>query len=140
PFRRSGKAVRRAGRRLGMRSEASLRFEKETDPAAVVPALDRAAALIAELAGGRIAPGITEAKAAVREPRRVSVTLEKTNRHLGTALSAGEVGDIFRRLHFSYELADGRFDVTVPTRRGDISRDVDLIEEVARIYGYDRIP
>ena len=136
----SGKAVRRAGRRLGMRSEASLRFEKETDPAAVVPALDRAAALIAELAGGRIAPGITEAKAAVREPRRVSVTLEKTNRHLGTALSAGEVGDIFRRLHFSYELADGRFDVTVPTRRGDISRDVDLIEEVARIYGYDRIP
>jgi len=136
----SGRSVRRTSRRLGMRSEASLRFEKETDPAAVVPALNRAAALIAQLAGGRIAPGVSEAKASVRTPRTVSVTLEKTNRHLGTNLSAEEVGAIFDRLAFPYERQGDRFAVTVPTRRGDISRDVDLIEEIARIYGYDRIP
>jgi phenylalanyl-tRNA synthetase beta chain len=136
----SGKSVRRTSRRLGLRSEASLRFEKEADPAAVIPALNRAAALIAELAGGRIAPGISEATASVREPAAVQVTLEKTNRLLGTNLSADEVGAIFERLSFHYEREGDRFRVTVPTRRGDISRDVDLIEEVARLHGYDNIP
>lgn len=136
----SGKSVRRTSRQLGLRSEASLRFEKETDPAAVVPALDRAAALIAELAGGRLAPGIAEAAAEIRQPAVVSVTLKKTNDLLGTDLSAGEVSAIFDRLGFSHERRDDEFVVTVPTRRGDITLDVDLIEEVARIHGYDRIP
>lgn len=136
----AGATVRRTSRQLGLRSEASLRFEKETDPAAVVPALNRAAAMIAELAGGRLAPGIAEAVAEQRTPAVVSVALQKTNDLLGTDLSAADVAAIFDRLGFPYEQRDGAFVVTVPTRRGDITLDVDLIEEIARIYGYDRIP
>lgn len=136
----AGRTVRQTSRRLGLRSEASLRFEKEADPAAVLPALNRAAALIAELAGGRIAPGISEASAGGRQPAVVRVSLQKTNDLLGTSLSAEEVEAIFRRLHFPFERQDDQFEVTVPTRRGDIARDVDLVEEIARIYGYDRIP
>lgn len=136
----AGGSVRRTSRGLGLRSEASLRFEKEVDPEGVIAALDRAAALMAEIAGGRLAPGIT--KAAVGDDKRlqVSVSLDKVNRYLGTALTAEEIGQIFDRLLFAYEEVKGTFVVEVPSRRGDITRDVDLIEEIARLYGYDHIP
>ncbi|WP_435169997.1 phenylalanine--tRNA ligase subunit beta [Paenibacillus glycanilyticus] len=137
-----GGTVRKTSRQLGLRSESSIRFEKEVDPARVIPALNRAAALIAELADGLVAEGIVEAVIAKSEPAVVEVTLDKINGYLGTELSRLEVQTIFDRLHFSYRLSDAndQFAVTVPTRRGDITRDVDLIEEVARLYGYDNIP
>jgi phenylalanyl-tRNA synthetase beta chain len=136
-----GGSVRRTSRQLGLRSEASLRFEKEVDPARVRPALDRAAGLIARLAGGRVAGGVAEALARMPEPVKVRLTLERVNGLLGTALSAEEVGALLSRLQFAVEPdGDGAWTVAVPTRRGDISRDVDLIEEVARLYGYDKIP
>lgn len=134
-------SVRRTARRLGMRSEASLRFEKGVDPARVVPAIDRAAALMAAYAGGTIADGVVQAVVREAEPASVSVSLAKINALLGTALAAGEVQQIFARLGFESAVSDdGVFTVQVPTRRGDITRDVDLIEEVARMYGYDNIP
>jgi phenylalanyl-tRNA synthetase beta chain len=136
----AGGSVRKTSRQLGLRSEASLRFEKEVDAAAVIAALDRAAVLIAELAGGQIAKGITEASTSTVEEQRVSLGLERLNRYLGTDLSQAEVSAIFDRLAFDYEYAMDSFNVIVPTRRGDITRDVDLIEEVARLYGYDNIP
>ena len=136
----AGGSVRKTSRQLGLRSEASLRFEKEVDPAGVLPALDRAAALIAELAGGRIAPGVTEAAAGQAAAVTVAVTLEKVNRHLGTTLTLSDVQSVFDRLAFPYEVNGETFTVAVPSRRGDITRDVDVIEEIARLYGYDNIP
>lgn len=136
-----GGIVRKASRQLGLRSEASLRFEKEVNPEAVVPALNRAAQLLHELAGGTIAAGVVEDVQAVQEPTIISLTVEKTNRILGTALTEAEIQAIMDRLSFDAALAQpGVFEVRVPARRGDITLDVDLIEEVARLYGYDNIP
>ncbi len=137
----AGSSVRRTSRQLGLRSEASLRFEKEVDPQAIVPALNRAASLMAQIAGGRVEEGIFESSSALPEPVSIEIGLDRVNRYLGTTLAADEVGSIFRRLHFPFEeTRPGQFHVRVPTRRGDIVRDVDLIEEVARLHGYDRIP
>jgi len=135
-----GGTVRKASRLLGLRSEASLRFEKEVNPEAVIPALNRAASLIAELAGGEISDGVAEAVAHEAEPKQVRVALDKINGYLGTELSLSEVKGILDRLHFAYEETGGELDVRVPLRRGDITRDVDLIEEIARLHGYDNIP
>lgn len=136
-----GGTVRKTSRQLGLRSEASSRFEKEVDPAAVIPALNRAAALMAKYAGGAVHQGIVEAGSAHAEPTVITLSLEKLNRYLGTELSLLEVKTIFSRLHFpSGDAGQGLVDIQVPSRRGDIVLDVDLIEEVARLYGYDNIP
>lgn len=136
-----GGTVRKTSRQLGLRSEASSRFEKEVDPQAVIPALNRAAALMAEYAGGTVHEGIVEAGTAAVEPKIITLSLEKLNRHLGTDLSMLEVKTLFARLHFDCgDAGTGLIEVKVPTRRGDISLDVDLMEEVARLYGYDNIP
>ncbi|MCM3746804.1 phenylalanine--tRNA ligase subunit beta [Paenibacillus pasadenensis] len=136
-----GSVVRRTSRQLGLRSEASLRFEKEVDPARVIPALDRAAALIAELGQGLVTEGIAQELIHAAQPAVIEVSLERIGRYLGIELSKLEVQTIFGRLGFDSEIRDGGLiKVQVPTRRSDITRDVDLIEEVARLYGYDNIP
>lgn len=136
-----GGTVRKTSRQLGLRSEASLRFEKEVNPEAVIPALNRAAALIAELAGGTIADGIVEAVTKEHKPVQIEITASRINGYLGTSLSVEEIKAIFARLNFVVESLehDGLL-VHVPSRRGDITRTVDLIEEVARLHGYDNIP
>lgn len=136
----AGVSIRKTSRKLGLRSEASLRFEKEVDPQRVQKALDRAAALLAELAGGRVARGIADARIVVKEEEAVSLRMERLNDLLGTNLAPEEVGAIFKRLAFRYHVEGSLFTVHVPSRRRDITREVDLIEEVARLYGYDRIP
>lgn len=137
----AGSSVRKTSRQLGLRSEASLRFEKEANPEAVIPALNRAAALIAEVAGGQVASGIVEAVAGERKPVQIELTVSRINGYLGTELSLEEVKAIFERLNFVVEpLEQDGLLVHVPSRRGDITRAVDLIEEVARLHGYDNIP
>jgi phenylalanyl-tRNA synthetase beta chain len=137
----AGSSVRRTSRQLGLRSEASLRFEKEVNPEAVLPALNRAAALIAEYAGGKVADGIAQAVAGSHKPVSIELAADRVNNYLGTELSLDEMGQIIERLHFIFEQAgEGKLLVHVPSRRGDITRDVDLIEEVARLFGYDNIP
>ncbi|TDG00417.1 phenylalanine--tRNA ligase subunit beta [Paenibacillus piri] len=135
-----GGSVRKTSRQLGLRSEASLRFEKEVNPEAVIPALNRAAALMSEFAGGQVAAGIVEAAAQQHQPVRIELSVGRINDYLGTALSAEQVKSIFDRLSFNAEAAGDVFTVHVPSRRGDITRAVDLIEEVARLHGYDNIP
>lgn len=136
-----GGTVRKTSRQLGLRSEASLRFEKEVDPHAVIPALNRAAALIARYAGGSVHAGIVQAGTDNVEEKILTLSLDKLNRYLGTDLSLLEVKTLFNRLQFKCgDTAQGLIEVQVPTRRGDISFDVDLIEEIARLYGYDNIP
>lgn len=136
-----GGTIRKTSRRLGLRSEASQRFEKEVDPSAVVPALNRAAELIVRYGHGLIHEGIVEEVVQVAEEKTLQLSLSKLNRYLGTELSLLEIKTIFSRLQFPYgDVAQDLLEVRVPTRRGDIVRDVDLIEEVARLYGYDNIP
>lgn len=136
-----GGSVRKTSRKLGLRSEASQRFEKEVDPARVIPALNRAVALISQLAGGEVLQGVVEAKGKEQQPVVLKLTVSKVNNYLGTSITINEMKQIFDRLHFEYKaLADEALEIVVPSRRGDITRDVDLIEEVARLYGYDNIP
>ncbi|OKP71901.1 phenylalanine--tRNA ligase subunit beta [Paenibacillus sp. P3E] len=136
-----GGTIRKTSRQLGLRSEASLRFEKEVDPNAVISALNRAASLIARYAGGSVHESIVQAGTETAEEKVLTLSLEKLNRYLGTELSLLEVKTLFNRLHFKCgDAGQGLVEVQIPTRRGDISYDVDLIEEIARLYGYDNIP
>ncbi|BBI32181.1 phenylalanine--tRNA ligase subunit beta [Cohnella abietis] len=136
-----GGTVRRTSRQLGLRSEASVRFEKEVDQARVRAALDRAAGLIARYASGLVTEGIVESEVSTVEPVKVELSLYRVNGMLGTELSSLEIKTILSRLQFEADTSgDGSWTVTVPSRRGDITRDVDLVEEVARLHGYDEIP
>ncbi len=143
-----GGTVRLTSKKLGLRSESSVRFEKEVDPARVRLALDRAAALLAQYAGGRVISGVVETfkdendrvLADVDSARRIHISNEKINLTLGTNLSSDEIAVIWSRLQFKAELHGEHWEVCVPSRRNDIRLAIDLIEEVARLYGYDRIP
>lgn len=136
----SGDSVRRTSKALGLRSESSIRFEKNVDPAGVIAALNRAASLIEQYASGEVDAGIAEAGSPQTDLVRISISKDRINSYLGTQISTEEVSAIFDRLGFEYEAENDQWTVTVPSRRGDITRDVDLIEEVARLYGYDNIP
>src|SRR5690606_13986199 len=136
----AGRSVRRTSRELGLRSEASLRFEKEVNPDAVIPALNRAAALLCKYAGGQAAAGHSELLLDDPAPQPVPLSVKRLNELLGTSLDYSEIRAIFDRLGFTVVGEEQAFTVTAPLRRGEMSRDVDMAEEVARLYGYDNIP
>lgn len=134
-------AIRKTAKRLGIHTESSHRFERGADVAVLTRALDRAAALIVELAGGDIARGIIDVCPENIIPRVISYRVARGNELLGIQLSDEETAQLFRRLFFSVELSgDGILEVTVPTYRVDIEREIDLVEEAARLNGYDQIP
>lgn len=132
--------VRTSSKDLGLRSEASSRYEKGIDRNRVFAAAMRAAGLMAELAGGKVAEGIVEAGKREVNTYSVKMDVSRMNGLLGTNITAEQTGAVFNRLGFSYKETDGQFEVVVPSRRPDITIEADLIEEVGRIYGYDRIP
>ncbi|HEX6988067.1 MAG TPA: phenylalanine--tRNA ligase subunit beta, partial [Bacillota bacterium] len=129
-------SVLRTARRLGLRTEASSRFDKGLDPEAAPGAADRAAAMIAALGGGRVLSGGIDAVADPHRPRVIPFRPERINGLLSLDLSPGEVRGLLERYGFS--VTEGG--VRVPSHRTDVHGEADLAEEVARLYGYDRIP
>lgn len=133
-------SIRRSSKKLGLRSESSFRFERGVDPGGVLRALDRAAQLMAELGGGSIAAGrIDVYPKPVRAPQ-LPLRVKRANRFLGTSLDRSEMADVLRRIEMKVEEEGADLRVVPPTFRFDITREVDLIEEVARLVGYERIP
>jgi len=133
--------VRRTSKETGLRSESSYRFERGVDPNSVVKALDRAAELIRELAQGEIAAGVIDKYPTPIEPGEVSLSLDKANRVLGTNISSEELTRIANGLEFDVISSSGdEFTFRIPTFRVDITREIDLIEEAARLHGYNNIP
>ncbi|MCM2356971.1 MAG: phenylalanine--tRNA ligase subunit beta [Geobacteraceae bacterium] len=134
-------AIRLTAKRLGLHTESSHRFERGTDFHVLTKALDRAASLIAQLSGGSVAQGTIDVSAGPVERKKVPARLDHINRLLGTNLAAEEVIRIFHSLEFTVEIIEpGLFEVEAPSFRVDIEREIDLVEEVARLHGYDKIP
>ena len=134
-------SVRATAKALGISTEASYRFERGADPGIVLAALDRAAQLIAELAGGTICKGIVDVYPGQQPLTRIQLRPERVNFILGTALEATEMTQILSRLGFDVKANSAEnYEVIVPTFRSDITREIDLIEEIARVHGYDNIP
>lgn len=134
-----GVSVRKTAQALKLRTDASARFEQGLSPELCGYAMQQAVDLITAIAGGEVA-GFVDVYPAPQEERRVSVTLSKINAVLGTALTEAEVAGSFSRLGFAYKEENGHFEVVAPFQRLDLEIPEDLIEEVARIVGYDKIP
>ncbi|MBX0358985.1 phenylalanine--tRNA ligase subunit beta [Halobacillus sp. Nhm2S1] len=132
--------VREASKDHGLRSESSTRFEKGVDPNRVERAGKRACELLAKYAGGTVLEGVVSHDELDRSEKQVTVNTSTINDRLGTEISNEDIADIFRRLQFNYDQNGDEFQVSVPTRRGDITIFEDMLEEVARIYGYDNLP
>jgi phenylalanyl-tRNA synthetase beta chain len=134
-------SIRRTSRELGLSTEASYRFERGADPEAQALAATRAAELMRQLAGGEVKQGVIEAASGIPARPEVRVRYSRINLVLGTSLSDNDIGNTFSRL--GVELVGKDRDALVlkpPSFRRDLSTEIDFIEEVARIYGYDRIP
>lgn len=135
-----GTSIRKTSGRLNLRSESSSRFEKGINLATVTEALDAAASMIADLAGATVQAGIVSAGQLDTSDVEVVSTLSDVNRVLGTELTYIDIEDVFRRLGFGLTGDAEKFTVSVPRRRWDIHIEADLYEEIARIYGYDKLP
>lgn len=135
-----GTSIRKTSGRLNLRSESSSRFEKGINLATVTEALDAAASMIADLAGATVQAGIVSAGQVDTSDVEIVSTLSDVNRVLGTELTYTDIEDVFRRLVFGLTGDAEKFTVSVPRRRWDIHIEADLYEEIARIYGYDKLP
>jgi phenylalanyl-tRNA synthetase beta chain len=134
-------SIRRTSREMAMGTDAAYRFERGIDPEGVIRALNRAARLIAEVSGGTPCKGIIEQyPRKVKTARGIPLRTRRVSDILGTVVPAVEIVRILKSLEMVVEPAgEGRFAVTPPTCRVDIAREIDLIEEIARLYGYDRV-
>ena len=135
-----GKSVRKTSSRLNLRSESSSRFEKGINNDTVLEALDFAAAMLQELANGTVLAGRVQAGSVDTEPVQVSTSLDYVNVRLGTELTFADIEDVCAKLGFGLTGDADKFTVSVPRRRWDISIQADLVEEIARIYGYEKLP
>jgi phenylalanyl-tRNA synthetase beta chain len=137
----SPSAIRRTARRIGLSTEASHRFERGADVNILVTALNRAASLMAELGGGSVARGVIDIYPGKIEPVIVRLRQERADQILGINLTTEEIMTCFHNLEFECDVIDpGVLSVRVPSFRVDIHREIDLIEELARVVGYDRVP
>lgn len=132
--------IRESSKKLGLRSEASSRFEKGVDPELAAIASNRVCQLIEELGAGTVVGGIIDLYKEKPEPRKILVREQRVNQILGTQLDSTEIVDILKRLKFEMIRNDENISITIPSYRPDLEKEIDMIEEIARIYGYDEIP
>ena len=133
-------SVRQTSKDHNLRSDASSRFEKGVDPNRVEAAAERAAQLIAQLAGGEVLQGSVKVDELDKSQKEVVVSPDFINNRLGMKISLEDMTSILTRLKFDFEAANGLLYINAPTRRQDIQIEEDIVEEIARIYGYDEIP
>ncbi len=132
--------VRRTSKRLGLTSESSRRFERGVDPNGVVDALHRLTEVILSTAGGTPTADWVDIYPKKVKERKISISAEETNRILGTELKLEDISKILKKLGFKVTRGKTKkLSVTVPTSRVDLEREIDLIEEVARVHGYGKI-
>ncbi|WP_334159825.1 phenylalanine--tRNA ligase subunit beta [Muricomes intestini] len=133
-----GVNIRKSSKRVGLRTDASAKFEKGLDPNNAQAAIDRACQLIEELGAGEVVGGTVDVYGKVKEPVRVPFDAEKINAMLGTNIPEEEMLGYFKKIELDYD-PEAR-EVIAPTFRQDLFRLADLAEEVARFFGYDNIP
>ena len=134
-------SIRGTSKKLGLRTEASSRFEKGIDPQLASEAADRVCRLIELLGAGTVIGGAVDVYPGKTEVKPVDVRVDRVNQILGIGLSMSEIESIFQRLEMKTEaVGDGVIRVLAPSIRMDLEKDIDFVEEVARIYGYDRLP
>ena len=133
--------IRKTSKKLGLMTEASYRFERGADYNGILYALNRTAQVINELAGGKTASGVIDEYPEKIQQISISTRFERVNKILGTSIKKEEMLDIAKGLGFTVEKSDEQtFTVTVPSFRTDLTREIDMVEEIAVIYGYDKIP
>ena len=134
-------AIRKASKKYGLRSDSSYRFERGVDMEGVITAQARAACLIQELAGGDICKGRIDVYPKTRENIQVALRVSRVNQLLGADFSAEQIKEIISRLGLKVEAAikDGTLQVEIPGFRPDLTREVDVIEEIARVDGFDKV-
>lgn len=133
-----GTSIRLSSKRIGLRTDASGKFEKGLDPNNAQAAIDRACQLMEELGAGEVVGGMVDVCNETREPSRVKFEPEKINKLLGTSLTKEEMIGYLGRVELTYD--ENTDEIVAPTFRQDIHCNADVAEEVARFYGYDKIP
>ncbi|SHH24330.1 phenylalanine--tRNA ligase subunit beta [Tepidibacter thalassicus] len=133
-------SIRRTSKKLGLRTEASSRFEKGIDVNLVETALNRAAQLIEELGAGRVLKGFVDNYKNPVENKKIVVRPQRINKLLGENIPLNQFIEILESLEFECSLVDDKLEIVVPSFRLDIDMEADILEEIARIYGYDNIP
>lgn len=133
-----GTNIRLTAKRLGLRTDASGKFEKGLDPNNAKDAIDRACQLIEEMGAGEVVGGMIDVYDEVRQPKRVPFNPDKINKLLGTDIDKEDMLGYFKMLELEYDESTG--ELIVPTFRQDLECDADIAEEVARFFGYDNIP
>jgi len=138
-------SIRRTSKRLGLSTDASHRFERGVDPEGQIAAANRAAKLMVELGGGRLISGLLDEYPNPQSPKSLKLSVKNTNRLLGTQVQRKEIATLLKSIEFTVEKKGSKKDedfltVTPPSFRVDISRPEDLMEEVARLAGYNNIP
>jgi phenylalanyl-tRNA synthetase beta chain len=134
-------SIRKTSKYLGLSTDASHRFERGVDPDGTVKALNRAASLMSDISGGHIVPGLIDENPIQFEPQSIKLNTTNANRVLGLSLQASHMQELLESVGFLVQSEDSQqLVVTPPSFRVDVSRPQDLMEEIARIYGYDQIP
>jgi phenylalanyl-tRNA synthetase beta chain len=132
-------SIRKTSKLHGLKTDASFRYERGADPNITIDALKRAAMLIKEIAGGTISSEIVDVYPTKIEPKTIDFSCEKMNRLVGNAIPKDAVMNILQSLEIGVSGEYPNLTLQIPTNKADVIRDVDVIEEILRIYGYNRI-
>ncbi|HZK01689.1 MAG TPA: phenylalanine--tRNA ligase subunit beta [Anaerovoracaceae bacterium] len=136
----AGDSVRRTSKSLGLRTEASSRFEKGLDSELSGTAADRVCRLIELLGAGTVIKGSVDVYPVKKMRPTVDVRVDRVNKMLGTELKIEEIQDLYKRLEMETDIDGGKIKVRPPSVRQDLQKEIDFVEEAARIYGYDKLP